>query len=327
MGAQWLHGKENPVFKFAEKQDLVAGEDSSEGDGIFVRNDGMIIDDHLIKEVDFEVGRILYECEKFIDSDKWPTSVESYLQSRFQEYLNMHDDTDDVKQMKMQLLDWHARFQLIDNSCNSVGHLSARQWGKYEIDLHMQHHINLKIGYKSVIEALINDFPTNIIHLNCPVSEIRYDNLVTLNCQDTTILAKHVIVTSSIGVLRDNLINNIYPPLPQEMQNAIESIGFDAMGKVFLVYNCNWWDKYTGFQLLWETDTGLNESEYWLRYISGFDAVANKPGVLLGWIGGKGVEMMEKLTEDEIAHHCTKLLRNHLKQVVSDVPFPQKVFK
>jgi hypothetical protein len=63
----------------------------------------------------------------------------------------------------------------------------------------------------------------------------------------------------------------------------------------------------------------------WTRDLTGFDVVLGQEGVLLGWVGGKGAELVEELTEDEIGQHCTELLR---KFTLSDnIPLPRRVIR
>jgi spermine oxidase len=64
-GAQWLHGRNNELFKLADKHNLVRSELSEEAEGDFVREDGKIIDPYFVKKVDFKIGQILEECEAF----------------------------------------------------------------------------------------------------------------------------------------------------------------------------------------------------------------------------------------------------------------------
>lgn len=63
----------------------------------------------------------------------------------------------------------------------------------------------------------------------------------------------------------------------------------------------------------------------WLRFLSGFDVLANVKGVLLGWVGGEGAVTMETLSEGEIANDCTMILRKFMKR--QDIPLPDKVFR
>lgn len=319
LGAQWIHGKQNPIYEIAKQHNLVAGEKSFEARGLYVRDDGLVINQQLVEKVDFEIGKILYDCEGFVDAVDYPNSVGEYLENQFNQ--NIHSD-DALKQQMLELYDWHVRFQTIDNSCTNFKKVSAREWGRYEIT-NGQDHINLKHGYKEIIQILIENLPKHRLKLDTPVHQIKCDNYVTLQCEKETILAKHVILTPSLGVLR-SLMFNIYPPLPVDMCKAITYMGFHGIGKIYLIYDHKWWNS-KGIQLVWRRSTILSDEENWVKCITGFDEVWNHPTALLGWIGGAGVEIMECLCENEIAVQCTKLLQKFLCDI--KIPFPQKVIR
>ncbi|KAJ6626567.1 putative flavin-containing monoamine oxidase A, partial [Pseudolycoriella hygida] len=64
-GAQWLHGKFNYLHDIAERYDLLSVEQSEEGLGAFLTDDGDQIDDFFVKKIDFLIGQILSECEMY----------------------------------------------------------------------------------------------------------------------------------------------------------------------------------------------------------------------------------------------------------------------
>lgn len=326
IGAQWIHGKHNPIYKFAEKHDLISKETIGEAQGIFVRDDGVIFDEMLVNDVDFEIGKILLKCEKYVDAVDYPTSVGHYLEEHFLKHLESSNDSKEIIQKKLEIYDWHVRFQIIDNSCTDIKKLSAKEWGKYEITSNGQAHISFKNGYSSMINMLVNDLPENTIILDSPVNSIEYGKHVKLKCNDKCIFAKHAVVTVSLGVLKE-LVDHIHPRLPQSMQDNINSMGFYGIGKIFLMYGFNWWNEAQGFQLLWRKETRLNEDEAWMRDITGFDVVVSHPNVLLGWVGGKGAEQMEQLTEMQIAKQCTALLRKFVGSIFDNIPMPYKVIR
>ncbi|KAJ8972006.1 hypothetical protein NQ317_017255 [Molorchus minor] len=158
IGAQWLHGKDNPLYEIALKHNLLADETSEEGLGIFIRNDGTVLDEFLVKIVDFQIGKILEECQSFVDKSVFPTSVGDYLVEKFYKYLESCDDSDAVRQMKLELFDWHLRFQIVDNSCPNLRRLSAKYWGSY-ICLDDIAHYNIKGGYQSLLDVIIQGLP------------------------------------------------------------------------------------------------------------------------------------------------------------------------
>lgn len=324
LGAQWIHGKHNPVYKLAKKHNLIAEETSREAKGIFVRDDGSIIDETLVDKVDFEVGRILYECEGFVDACDYPSSVREHLSSQFMKYLENSEENEEQKQLMSELCDWHVRFQVIDNSCVDLKKVSAREWGRYEI-CNGQEHINTKHGYKAIIDVLLEILPKYALKLNTEVVNIKCNDYITLECKNEKIIAKHVILTPSLGVLK-SFLQNISPPLPKNMCRAIKNMGFHGIGKIYLIFDYKWWD-CGGIQLVWRKDSFLDENEQWTQYITGFDEVWNIPNALLGWIGGAGVETMEQLSENEVGHCCTDLLRKFLAGRYRDIPAPKKVIR
>lgn len=321
LGAQWIHGKRNPLYDLAKKHDLIAGEKSGEARGIYVRDDGLVIDEDLVEKVDFVVGKILYECEGFVDAVDYPDSVGKYLEKHFCDYLENSLENDSVKQQMMELYDWHVRFQVIDNSCTDLKRVSAKEWGRYEI-YNGQDHINLKNGYKAIVEVLLESLPKHCLRLKTPIQQIKCDDFVTLQSGNEKILAKHVILTPSLGVLR-SLIFDIHPPLPVDMCQSIKHMGFHGIGKIYLIYDNKWWNG-KGIQLVWREDAKIfNEDEAWMRHITGFDEIWNHPTALLGWIGGGGVEKMEGLSEEAIGVHCTRLLQRFLCNYYCDIKIPQ----
>lgn len=322
LGAQWLHGKHNPLYTLLEKHNMISSELSEEGLGLFVRNDGKIFDEFLVKRVDFEVGTILEECQKFVKSSDYPESIQDYLQYRFKQYLSQCDDSEEVRAMKLQLLDWHIRFQIIDNSCRNLHRLSAKYWGLYEC-LDDVAHYNPTYGYKPMVDVLVDELPNGKIRCNTEVAKIEYDNKVTLTCADgEQVSCDHLILTVSLGVLKQ--FKEIHPPLPNNLTTAIDNMGFDTIGKVFLFFEYKWWN-HDGIQFIWNGDEEFEDDEKWLRTMTGFDPVFNHDNALLGWVGSEGVGKMESLSEEEVGWSCVNLLRKFLPDY--DIPNPIAVIR
>ncbi|XP_018328578.1 spermine oxidase-like isoform X2 [Agrilus planipennis] len=328
MGAQWIHGSGNTIYQIAKNHNLILPEQSHEGTGVYVRNDGCIFDEDLVKWVDFRVGKILEECEHFTDTLEHPKSVGHYLKSRFSENLKDIDENCD-KGKYLDLLDWHLRFQNIDNSCDDLQFVSAKEWGKYYCpDLNGQEHINLMNGYQSLIDVLVKKIDPTKIHLQTTVEKIKWkdnNNSVTVtSTTGKTYCCDHVLVTCSLGVLKRDHATMFDPPLPFNMRSSIDAMGFDSLGKVYLVFEKKWWD-VEGFQLIWTKDAVMEGLKGWVKHISGMDSVYNHPNVLVVWVGGRGVALMESLPAELLGTHCVDLLRVFLKK--RDIPYPIKVIR
>nr|CAI5835227.1 unnamed protein product [Callosobruchus analis] len=292
LGAQWLHGRDNPLYRLAEKEGLLAKETSEEGLGLFIRNDGTIVDEDLVKKVNWEIGIILEDCRCFMEENEYPQSLGDYLEKRFTEYLNASKDDPEITEIKKQLLDWHIRFQIVDNSCHSLKRLSAKYWGSY-ICLDDEAHSNLKDGYKALVEAIVERLPKANVICNTTVTSIDYGgNKIVLECNDKTVICDHLILTPSL--------------------ESISAMGFEGIAKIFLFFKERWWGDTKGFQLLFDSKLALKEDEKWVKYLTGFDDVFNHPNALLGWVGSEGVKQVEALEEQVIGKCCTKLLRQFL---------------
>jgi len=73
----------------------------------------------------------------------------------------------------------------------------------------------------------------------------------------------------------------------------------------------------------WSVD--VLQRSAWLRDVTGFDVIPELEGVLLGWVGGKGAQLVEEMVEDEIGQHCTELLRKFTQN--KDIPLPCHVIR
>uniref|UniRef100_A0A182WDD8 Amine oxidase n=1 Tax=Anopheles minimus TaxID=112268 RepID=A0A182WDD8_9DIPT len=325
-GAQWLHGRQNELHEIAKRNGLLREETSEEGLGEFLRDDGFRIDDHLVKRVDFIVGQILEQCEEFAvrasggDRDaSYPVSLESYLREQFRKRTEK-DFTAEQKVLAQQLLDWHCRFQIIDNSCLHVSDISAKLWGSYSFNGEScQAHINMRYGFQALVSCLIEEIGMEKIVYNKAICEIRWldgRSKVIVKCTDGTIYCcQHLIVTFSLGVLKDTMDQLFQPNLPASYSRSIRSIGYGTIDKIFLQFEDAWWGKAEGIQLVWRDE--LRKDSHWTRFISGFDVLSpGPPNTLLGWIGSYGALEMEALNDEQIVSDCVFILEKFTKKKV-----------
>lgn len=92
---------------------------------------------------------------------------------------------------------------------------------------------------------LINQLPPKTIKYDCKVTAIDWNSSakVKVTCENgRKFAADHVIFTGSMGFLKKNM-KIFNPSLPERKAKAIETIGFGAIGKVYLVYENPFWDE------------------------------------------------------------------------------------
>uniref|UniRef100_A0A1B6L922 Amine oxidase domain-containing protein n=1 Tax=Graphocephala atropunctata TaxID=36148 RepID=A0A1B6L922_9HEMI len=329
LGAQWIHGEGNPVFELAATEQLLSGTTSDEGLGLYLKPDGKQISLTVVQEVAGVVGDILEDCCRFVNETSAPESVGAYLTQKFTQYIKSCNDPLDVQKEKMDLFDWHVRFQTIDNSCTRLSCLSAKAWGEYEYtggtDYNNFHH-----GYCSLVDCLLRLLPHGALRTSCHVRHIDYSKQahVKVLCEDgREYSASHVIVTSSLGYLKENHKTLFHPGLPADIAKAIDTMGFDTINKLFLVYDSAWWpEDFQGIQLIWDCEEKEDaDHKSWARCVSGFDVLADMSAVLLGWVGGEGAVAMEELSDSQVSFDCTQVIRRFMDD--PHIPLPSTIFR
>lgn len=267
-GAQWLHGRDNELFKFAENFDLIHPQLSEEAEGDYIREDGMKFDEFFVKKVDFKFGQILEECEELVhkkndENFEFPKSIDDLVNLKFKIFVD-ELETEEEKTKAMQLLDWHRKFQIIDNSCLKFDDISAKDWGNYSFNGEScQAHLNVKGGTNRIVDKLEESLE-NHIELNKNVQLIYWKseqykerkNLITVKCKDGSIYTTNNLICSfSIGVLKKHHLELFSPPLPLKYREVIDKIGFGTINKIFLHFDEKWWDDdWKGLQMIWNDE-------------------------------------------------------------------------
>ena len=122
---------------------------------------------------------------------------------------------------------------------------------------------NLRTGYFKLIDLLRKNINPSSIILNQRVDLIDYSNAngqVIINAVDSSMRkiqynADAVLVTSSLGYLKQNYKTMFNPGLPAPKVNAIEKLGYGTMNKIFVVFDNNILKVgQQGFRLFWRSD-------------------------------------------------------------------------
>ena len=91
--------------------------------------------------------------------------------------------------------------------------------------------------YSDLLEHFTSKIPPEAIRLETRVQKVinKGDKINLLLGDDELLEADYVIFTPSLGVLKWAVSNSLFQPqLPLHKVNAIKSIGFGSVGKIFL---------------------------------------------------------------------------------------------
>ncbi len=275
---------------------------------------------------------------------------------------------------------WFILFEVIDNAAaegdlRQISHLSYSEYEECEGVVEL---VNLQHGYGSLLRALVKGLPLEDddflrlktavrriepLMMSCDGKQVPKVKLLTrkLSYDVEEELAKdfevlddeeedekehlfdHVIVTSSLGFLKEQLQLEEKKSrsffgfhLPPEKTALITALGFGTIAKIFLHFERPFWrEGERGFQVLWTPRTAQSgdqhsyegdddeddededvavvkeddENSFWLRSIQSFDAVRGQPHLLMAWVGSPGAEAVERMSKGRIARACGRLLR------------------
>ncbi|XP_041980419.1 spermine oxidase-like isoform X2 [Aricia agestis] len=193
-------------------------------------------------------------------------------------------------------------------------------------------------GYRTILDVLLKKYPDPSkqisipIHLKKEVETIKWrtspssadanNPLVHVSCKDGSLYAaKSVIVTMSLGVLKERYSNLFNPPLPAEKINAIKNLQLAVLDKIYIDFTKPWWPKSpANFTILWTDEDKKKLGNSWVTEIVGLYSVTQYPNMLLAWIYGEAAIKMEKASEQEVKTEINKMLELFFKKEFKVTP-------
>ncbi|XP_048759001.2 spermine oxidase-like isoform X2 [Ostrea edulis] len=332
LGANWIHGTNgNAVFSLAKENNLlnpyVVLERMKEQ---VYSEDGGKISRALTEKVWKVFKEIEMGLEDIVPEDTdagvdLASHITSMLGKRLKEFPdNQHSDIRALFNLMQNYLAFHTGDNLENMPLKYAGCFRELSGGE----------IKLPMGFRSVLDVIMQRLPQNSILYNTKVEYIYYGNieskLVTITCKTPTgkrmLQANHVIVTCSLGVLKSNHSKMFVPPLPPRKVQSIKAIGFGTVNKIFLQWKTPFWKRGEGgLKFAWKTMNAGNRKNYWYQSLFGFDEILNNDNTLIGWIHGEGAEHLESLTDQEVITQCMILIRQFLGN--PNIPEPVAIIR
>jgi hypothetical protein len=227
----------------------------------------------------------------------------------------------------------------------NVSDLSMRFWDIDERHAFEGDHVILRQGYSAVIDHMVQGLKRHgdffEYKLNFPVGKLEYSRKTTtlpsvgggtknielsdtccVTSQDGTqsIPCDFVVSCLPLGVLkeavkegpRDGKIQ-FDPPLPFSKQDAVESVGFGLLNKVYLQFPSPFWRKNSIMdedQALFGNASDTNPHQYMFFDIGkSLGSSSNRPAILMSLISGREAVKSECMTEKELVEETMTTLR------------------
>ena len=344
-GATWIHGTVgNPIFdlacdlKYLHESDINKewiNEDSRAKPQIELSQLRQQIDDQLLTEVWNIFDKLISETEdiskmkmysKGTANDKM--TVGNYLTQGFQSYLDScTSDTAMTKKLKRDLFSFLEERECNSTGCNSLYDLNLEDFGEY-VYLDGSSYCPVPCGYDRITKALAAELSNGCVHLNHEVTQINWVASRKLDAEKrsfpvkvlcangNTFDADHVIITVSLGVLKEKHSTLFHPCLPSDKTDAIKNLGFGYAGKIFLEFEKPFWpsDEYS-LHLIWDNckKNSKHESKMancpWVHRL--YSMYTTHPGsnVLLAWFQGNESLHIESSPPQEIGKHCLAAIK------------------
>lgn len=321
-------------------------EDGSTGfKGIFCSSEGTEVSRNLV----MKVLDIVMESRVALSEYRYSQTGLNNAAEVFRRQLELRTSQDEKlmenRDLVFAIFDWFLRYETIENGCDGMEDVSIASytdwtdWGDGAL-------LNFKLGYRSLLWWFCNQFPAKEwIHLNSQVTKIemlkqnsdgswcdndgltfirpilvKYSSLnesARLNSKrhimdiSSAIECNHVIMTASLGFLKQNHESLFKPPLPDSKRELIESIGFGTVNKIVLQFEKPFWKDEHGIKLLWN-ESDRTKFPRWVQDIIAFDIVRRQSNLLIGWIGGLGAKLMERESDMNIAKTCLAIIEQFL---------------
>nr|XP_027238152.1 peroxisomal N(1)-acetyl-spermine/spermidine oxidase-like [Penaeus vannamei] len=317
-GAEWIHGGlKNPLYRLASSLHAVGKEAPEDAyERRVVTQDGEPCDPTPCESV---VTTLMDECDNNgILAPYYNTGYGQYYVDRFPDVYGPGHDSAKGKA-------WlHLLEQMVkgEEGTDSWMDISAQDADEY-IDLGEDY--NWTDGFDTLINYLEKSIPNDRIRLNSPVSRILWnesdDEVEVMTCDEGEVsyITSVVLVTVSLGVLKEQHERLFWPVLPEPFARNLQLVELGVANKIQLGWPVTWWRSGPlELFLLW-TSFDLESEMDWLYGVVAIESVYNQPSVLAMFIMGEYSRKMEKLPEDTVKEHVLSLLRRVTRQ---DVPTP-----
>ncbi|XP_050556513.1 protein anon-37Cs isoform X5 [Spodoptera frugiperda] len=317
VGAEWIHGTEQSrVYNLAIQNNVsVLPQDI---DFEVYRSDGSIGDKAVLNEL------MNFSLSVIEEPPETPEPLGQFITRRLKDYMKekypaLLADQDFVDNL-LEFLDLVIDNYESSNSWNEVSTESKyTELGGYQ---HMSWH---RHGYKTLFEILLNTYnngpgyPNLDIKLKKEVTQISWPQDptqdVVVTCKDgSSYRARNVIVTVSLGVLKERYTTLFSPSLPQDKTTSIEKLSIGVVAKIILLFDTPWFTRPNWPTYIWRgvEKEGISAEDRWITKIIGVSKPMGCSNGMTLWASGDTAKVVETLPEDVVKRKAMELIRRFM---------------
>ncbi|XP_058122911.1 spermine oxidase-like [Anopheles ziemanni] len=336
LGAQWCHGEQgNVVYQLAKvypgllKSSIIADEDA-----VLIRSSGVRVPEEVAERLQTMAEEIIESEER----DNFSGSLGEFFTQQYWQRLQTDPAFSDInRELAEQFLVYYHNYERGYTAYDSWYEVAASETDGYVEPAGNQDIAwNGTKGFSTIFDIVSGNFPHSVTTTRTPVpldklitygkfvSNIQWngtpnENVLITSEDGSRYEADHVIVTVSLGVLKENYRTMFTPALPTINQNAITGLYFGTVNKIFVLFDAPIPDDFPNtVHLLWfDSDLqALRLSEHaWAEAISTFFRIDNQPNVLMAWMNGAEGRTAELLSDETVRAGVLHLLKIFTKDI------------
>lgn len=187
--------------------------------------------------------------------------------------------------------------------------------------------LRIPVGMVGLLGPLLKHVPECQIRYCSPVQGIVWSSCsprVTVVLCDEKVTGDYVIVTPSLGVLKNLRDDWFSPELPPWKKQAIKALGYGEMTRIIMEYKRPFWMLGEGTMRFCWTEKELEKRDIWVKGIDKIEDIGS-PNKLVTTVGGKEAGWVEDCSEEDIAEEITRVIRQFTGN--PSIPFPTGLVK
>ena len=290
LGASWIHGVNgNPISSLAETigaETIPTNYDSA----VLYDADGTLVSGRRWAMIESESNAIISAANQ---ANLGNGSDDYTLQAA----IEATTDWDSLSVHKRQQITYYLNTLIEHEFAADMAELSGKNWD--DSDAFCGGDVIFPQGYAQISTFLAQGLN---IQLSQTVQQIEYNNQgVVITTSKEQIEGDRAVVTLPLGVLKQNFVV-FSPRLPDDKQDAIETLGMGLLNKTYLQFSEPFWPQEP--QFLEHISVEKGEWAEWFNISHFTDAP-----ILLGFNAGTYGRWLESLQDEEVVAEATAVLR------------------